>query len=218
MTAPETVAPDPAPRRRATSRPRASSSLGALGEVARDGWSRAVFILTALGVSFVYSVLLPFDYTQRVSFHNWSYLDATLIGWALALGAGMALVVSVQVHAVRRLAAARLSGGVAGGLGFVGSLVPSLLCCSPIIPSTLAFVGVSGASLYGTTGTLQHFFATHQVEFLGASLALLALTGWWGLRKIARSLCLSPAGCDRGTRPEASEVHADRRVEQRERS
>jgi hypothetical protein len=55
---------------------------------------------------------------------------------------------------------------------------------------------VSGVSLYGTTGTLQHFFAVHQTEFLTASLAVLALSCRWGLRKVATAACLSEEGCD----------------------
>ncbi len=169
-----------------------------VGDIVRDRVSLSVFAVATLVVAFFYSVLLPFDYTQRVSFQNWQYLNAYLLIWAIVLAAGMGVVVSVQVHAMRRIVRARASSGIAGGLAFVGSLLPSFLCCTPIIPTVLSFVGVSGVGLYGTTGTLQHFFATHQSEFLGGSLALLVLSSWWGLRKVAAASCLVGPGCDIG--------------------
>lgn len=186
-------------------------------------------------VAFFYTLLLPFDYTQRFSFANWDLLNAYLLTWAIVLGLAMGLVVTVQVYAMRRVAAARAASGAAGGVAFVASLLPSFLCCTPIVPSVLAFVGVSGVGLYGTTGTLQRFFALHQTEFLSASLALLVTMSWWGLHKVARSTCLTdngcavraapvdeedcrvdpgPAGLDRALRPTAHD--ADRLQPQRE--
>ncbi|MDE3140110.1 MAG: hypothetical protein KGL05_09810 [Acidobacteriota bacterium] len=170
-------------------------------DVVRDRLSRAVLGVAALTVAFAYSVLLPFDYTERLSFQNWHYLNAYLLIWAIALGAGMGIVLSVQVHAVRRIVRARALTGVAGGFAFVGSLLPSFLCCTPIIPTVLSFVGVSGVGLYGTTGTLQHFFAAHQTEFLAGSLALLVFSSWWGLRKVATAACLAGTTCEFARQP-----------------
>ncbi|MHB1509318.1 MAG: hypothetical protein ACYCST_09815 [Acidimicrobiales bacterium] len=169
-----------------------------LKDVAGGRANRVVFLVAALVVAFAYSVLLPFAYTQRLSLANWHYLDAYLVAWSVVLGLAMGLVVMVQVHAMRRVAAARASNGAAGGLAFVVSLATSMLCCTPFIATFLAFIGVSGADLYTTTGVLQHFFAVHETEFLSTSLALLAATGWWGLRKIGRAACLSGDGCEVG--------------------
>lgn len=167
----------------------------ALIEVLGSPSGLAVFVVAAAAVALLYTILLPYDYTQRFEWANWHYLSARLLTWAIVLGLGMGVVVAVQVHAVRRVAAARTASGAAGGLAFVASLAPSLLCCSPIIPSFLAFVGVSGVGLYTTSGTLQHFFAVHQNQFLFASAGLLVLTGWWGLRKVATAACLDDDGC-----------------------
>jgi len=179
-----------------SSTPRSASWTVVLRDVARERFSQVVFLATALVVAFAYTVLLPFGYTQRLSFANWHYLDAYLVAWSVVLGLAMGLVVMVQVYAMRQVAAARASSCAVGGLAFVVSLLTSMLCCTPFIATFLAFVGVSGVGLYTTTGVLQHFFAVHETEFLSASLALLAATGWWGLRKVGRAACLSRESCE----------------------
>jgi hypothetical protein len=167
----------------------------ALAEVLGAPWRIVGFIGSSAVVAFFYTLLLPFDYTQRFELANWGYLNAYLLAWAVVLGIAMGLVLSVQVYAMRKVVAARAASGAAGGVAFVASLLPSFLCCTPIVPSVLAFVGVSGVSLYTTTGALQHFFAVHQSEFLSASLALLVVMCWWGLRKVAGAACLCEDGC-----------------------
>jgi hypothetical protein len=170
----------------------------ALAEVLGTPGRIAGFLVASGVVAFFYTLLLPFEYTQRFELANWDYLNARLLTWAIVLGVAMGLVLSVQVYAMRRIAAARAASGAAGGVAFVASLLPSFLCCTPIVPSVLAFVGVSGVGLYTTTGALQHFFAVHQTGFLSASLVLLAGMCWWGLRKVARSGCLTEEGCAEG--------------------
>ncbi len=151
----------------------------------------AVFVLLAVAVTLLYTLLLPFEFTQRLSFANWQFLTAPLAAWSVALGMGMAFVLTVQFSAVRRLAATRSTKGT--GVALLASLLPGFLCCTPIIPTVLAFGGLSALSLYHTTGTLQYFFAVHQTAFLAGSLALLALTGWWALHRVARAQCLAGA-------------------------
>ncbi len=170
----------------------------ALGDVLGSPGRRIAFGLVSAGVALAYTILLPFDYTQRLELANWGYLSAYLVAWAIVLGVGMGLLLSVQVYAMRRVAKVRAASGAVGGLAFVASLAPSFLCCTPIIPTVLAFVGVSGLGLYGATGALQHFFAVHQSEFLSASAVLLAVTCWWGLRKVAMATCLADEGCATG--------------------
>src|SRR5258707_1220363 len=79
---------------------------------------------------FGYSVLLPFDYTQRVSFANWQYSGPRYAAFTAALAAGMAWVVTLQVHAMRRIArnagAGRpRRGGPAGAVAAFIGLLPS---------------------------------------------------------------------------------------------
>jgi hypothetical protein len=167
----------------------------ALTEVFGSTGRKVAFVLLGIAVALIYTLLLPFDFTQRIEFANWSFLTAYQAIWSVLLGAGMAMVLVVQGYAMRRVARAKASTGAVGGAAFVVSLLPSFLCCTPFVPTLLAFVGLSGVSLYSTTGAVQHVFAVYQTEFLTGSLLLLVLTGWWGLHKITTASCLSDSRC-----------------------
>ncbi len=72
----------------------------ALAEVLGTAGRIVGFLVAAGVVAFFYTLLLPFDYTQRFELANWDYLDAYLLTWAILLGLAMGLVLSVQVYAV----------------------------------------------------------------------------------------------------------------------
>lgn len=179
-----------------SSAPGAGSLIGAAREVFGSPGRKVALVVVAAVVALAYTLLLPFDFTQRLELANWDYLTAYQATWSVVLGVAMGLVMVVQIYAMRRVAQARASAGTVGGVAFVVSLLPSFLCCTPFVPTVLAFVGISGLSLYSTTGAVQHFFAVHQSDLLAASLVLLVLTGWWGLHKVATASCLSAEGCD----------------------
>src|SRR5260370_4957097 len=73
-------------------------------EVAGDRVSQIVFAAVAAAAGFGYSILLPFDYTQRVSFANWQYFGPRYTAFTVAFALGLAWVVTLQVHAMRRIA------------------------------------------------------------------------------------------------------------------
>ncbi|MGC8473209.1 MAG: hypothetical protein ACP5PW_02220 [Candidatus Dormibacteria bacterium] len=153
----------------------------------------AAYLLLGISATVLYSLLLPFSYTQRVGLDNWGYLTPLLGAWSLLLGFGLGFLLMIQFHAMRSVAVGRPAR--AGGVAAIVSLLPSFLCCTPLVPSFLAFVGLSGASLYSTTGGVQHFFATEQTPLLLASLLLIGGACGWSLRKVSRATCLDPAGC-----------------------
>ena len=166
-------------------------------QVAADRVDRAVFAAVFVAVGFGDSILLPFDFTQRVSFANWRYLDARYLAFTVAFALAMAWVLTLQVHAVRRVLAARSSsggprrGGPLGALAAVVSLLPSFLCCSPVVPTVIGLFGLSAATRLRTTGTITYFFATMQNLLLLGALALVVASGLWSTRKLARAGCFA---------------------------
>jgi len=170
-------------------------------EVAGDRVDRVVFATVAVVVGFGYSVLLPFDYTQRVSLANWQYFGPRYAAFTAAFAVGLAWVVTLQVHAMRRIARTarggrRHRGGPVGAVAAVVGLLPSLLCCSPVVPTLVSLIGLPAATQLRATGTITYFFATKQDWLLGGALALLAATGLWSVRKLACASCLAGDGCE----------------------
>ena len=141
--------------------------------------------------------------TGRVSLANWQYFGPRYAAFTAAFALGLAWVVTLQVHAMRRIArtaragaAGPRRGGLAGALAAVVSLLPSLLCCSPVVPTLVGLIGLPAATQLQTTGTITYFFATKQDWLLGGALALLAASGLWSTRKLARAACLAGDGCE----------------------
>lgn len=174
---------------------------GVLRQVAGDRVDRAVFLVTAVLVGVGYSVMLPFAFTQRISTVNWRYLDARYVAFTVAFALAIAWLITLQIHAVRRVARAAASerqagrGGPLGFLAAVVSVLPSLLCCSPILPTLVGLLGLSATTRLTTTVTLQHFFATKENLLLLGALVLLLGAGMWSLRKLANATCLTDECC-----------------------
>ncbi|WP_249011877.1 hypothetical protein [Conexibacter sp. DBS9H8] len=178
-----------------------------LRDVATDRVARRVFVLAVPLIGVGYSLVLPFSFTQRISFANWHYLDLRYVAFSAAFAVGMGWLIAVQVHAVRRIRAnvSETAGrtGPLAALAAIVSVLPSLLCCSPILPTLIGLVGLSATARLTTTAHLQHFFAARENLVMGGALAVLVLTGLWSSRKVARANCLGgvccvPAGPEEG--------------------
>ena len=65
-----------------------------------------------------YSVMLPFAYTQRISFRNWHYLDTRYVAFSIAFGVATGWLLMSQTYAIRRVVRSR--GGMVGGRRFHG--------------------------------------------------------------------------------------------------
>ena len=170
------------------------SGRAALAQMARTPSYQLLFAVAAMVAGFVYSLLLPFEYTQRFSFANWHFLGPRLAAFSIAYGLAFGAVVSLQVYAVDQLARRARSRGATTTLGVLASLASCLACCSPLVPGLLAVFGVSGMSLVTTSATIEHFAGTEQNALLGGGLLLLVLTALWSARRVARSSCLSDPG------------------------
>ena len=112
----------------------------------------------------------------------------------------MAWVVTLQVHAMRRIARSAASGllrraGPACALAAAVSLLPSFLCCSPVVPTLVSLLGLPAAARLQTTGSITWFFAARQDWLLAGALAVLAASGIWSARTVARAACLAQDCC-----------------------
>lgn len=163
--------------------------------ILRESGGRVLFGAVAVGVAFLYTLMLPAAHTLRLSFANWRYLDAQDAAFSAAFGLLAGWVVSVQLYAARRLASRR--GQTAGGVALLLSVLPNMLCCTPVVPTLLALGGISTLGIYQLSGRIQSFFAHQELAFLGGGLLLLLASAVWSTRVVARSACRGSGGCAR---------------------
>jgi len=152
----------------------------------------ALGLLLFLGLLTLYLFLLPGAYTGgRIGLISLRYLNGPLIFFAVALAAAASLTLTFNVYGFRAASIKRVQGGGAGtGVGLaslLASVLPTMLCCTPLVPTALALLGASTPTIFGMTGKIQGFFATYELHFLTAALLLLG----YALHRSVRHLTTS---------------------------
>lgn len=129
-------------------------------------------VATFLGFLTVYLFTLPATYTGgHVGMVSLRLLTPTLAGFAVVMAGLVAVIVPFTAFTLRLDGAA---GTTATTSGVVGSVLPPLLCCSPLLPTLAAtVVGVFPAA-FGMSGFIQGFIATHEPEILTVATLVLA--------------------------------------------
>lgn len=139
------------------------------------GCGRAYVIVGALGTGATafYLFMLPSPAVGGLSPAALHYLTPSLAAAAVVLGFGFALAVAINAGAI---AQRRHAAEVVGIGGLIASVLPGSLCCTSVIPSLLAFLGLSTSSILGTTGRIQSIFALHEEAFIAVSVAAVLVS------------------------------------------
>ncbi|MGH3159237.1 MAG: hypothetical protein ACRDNF_22050, partial [Streptosporangiaceae bacterium] len=72
------------------------AGLAMLREMAGDRASQVLFATVTLAAGLAYSVLLPFDYTLRISLANWQFFTLRYALFDTGLALGLAWLVTLQ--------------------------------------------------------------------------------------------------------------------------
>ncbi len=139
-------------------------------------------IITFILVFFLYLIVLPASSTGgQISLTNFSYLSPQLAAFAFVMAGLLSLIVpmnfKLKASGQRTHSAGTIIGGISGLLG-------SLLCCSFILPSIIAFIAVILPNVTFLTG-VQGFIATHEPLILLFSLLILIYAFFISVRQIA---------------------------------
>ncbi|MDY6789372.1 MAG: hypothetical protein SVV03_05435 [Candidatus Nanohaloarchaea archaeon] len=119
----------------------------------------------------LYLFTLPATYTGgRVGMVSLQYLTPTLAGFAIIMSGLIALLIPFNIYALNLGAETATATTTTG---FLGSIMPPLLCCSPLIPALFAGIAAFIPALGGTSGTIQGFIAVYETEILTAATILL---------------------------------------------
>lgn len=119
----------------------------------------------------LYAFTLPATYTGgRVGMVSLQLLTPTLAGFAIVMAGLVALIVPFTAYALELGASA---GTAAATGGFVSSVLPPLLCCSPFLPILFTAVGAFVPAVAGSSGVVQGLIAVYEAEILTAASLLL---------------------------------------------
>jgi hypothetical protein len=131
------------------------------------GLAVAMFLLAAV----FYAFTLPATYTGgQVGMVSLRYLTPALAVFAVVMAGLVAVIVSFTAYSLRLGAS---TSTTATTTGFFGSVLPPILCCSPLLPTIAAmFVGVV-PGVFGVSGAVQGFIATYELEILSVATLLL---------------------------------------------
>jgi len=159
--------------------------------VFRQRGYRALGLLLFSGLFVLYLFLLPGAYTGgRIGLISLRYLNGPLISFAVALAAAASLTLTFNVYGFRA-ASKRVQGSGAGtGVGLaslLASVLPTMLCCTPLVPTALALLGASTPTIFGVTGKIQGFFAAYELPILAGALMLLLYALYRSVGQLSRA-------------------------------
>ena len=155
----------------------------ALGVIMRQRAYRRLALGIFLPLLALYLFMLPSAFTGgSIGLISFSYLNAELAIFSVLLAGLLSLSLALNIYAFR--SSARRKGGVLTLGTLASSLLPSTLCCTPVVPTILAFVGASAPQVFGMSGRVQGFIAAYETGFLILASILLLVS----LRLAARSV------------------------------
>lgn len=126
---------------------------------------------TFLVAAVFYAFTLPATYTGgRVGMVSLQYLTPLLAGFAIVMAGLLSVIISFTAYSFRLGASASTATTTSG---VAGSVLPPILCCSPLLPTlAAALVGIFPGAL-GMSGWIQGFIATYEIEILSVATLLL---------------------------------------------
>lgn len=127
--------------------------------------------LTFVAFLALYLFTLPATYTGgRVGLVSLRLLTPTLAVFSVVMAGLVSIILSFTVYTVQ---IGGSSSAAATTTGFLGSVLPPLLCCSPILPIVAASVAGMFPAVFGVSGFVQGFVATYEVEILTVATVVL---------------------------------------------
>lgn len=164
--------------------------VNALGMVFRARGYRSLAVgLFVVGLAF-YLVTLPATYTGgAIGWVSLRYLNVELALAAVILALLLSVVLTLNVYSAR-LALRRQGTGLSVG-AVLASLVPSSICCTPLVPSALAVLGASTPQIFSLTGRIQGTVARYEALFLVSSVLLLLAALYLAAQGVCGSCRLS---------------------------
>jgi len=134
---------------------------------------KIIGIISFIFFLILYLFTLPTSYTGgRIGLISLKFLTVYMITFSVIFALLLGILIPFIIFLFNRSRKGH-TGTAAGGI-FVSIITP-FLCCSPLLPIVIGFIGGILPILQGSFGlTIQEFVATHETEiYLGAVVLLL---------------------------------------------
>lgn len=119
----------------------------------------------------LYAFTLPATYTGgRVGLVSLRLLTPTLAAFSFIMAGLVAVILPFTAYTIQ---IGGSSSATATTSGVVGSVLPPLLCCSPLLPIIAASVAGVFPAAFGVSGYIQGFVATYETEILLTATGIL---------------------------------------------
>ena len=132
-----------------------------------------IFIAVVIFIAFfvLYIFTLPATYTGgRVGIISLRMLTPLQGAFAFVMALFISLIVPFTIYAFKM---GRKAKKASTATGFIASVLPPILCCSPLLPTLVATLGAV-SPIFGFSSSLQGFIATNATYILlGATLLLV---------------------------------------------
>lgn len=143
---------------------------------------RAFAILTFVLFFTLYVFILPATYTGgRIGLVSLQFITPMLALFAFLFSLPLAFVMSFSVYAFKEK---RSSGNPATIGSLFGSVIPPLLCCSPLLPTAAALLAGSFPFVFGVSGFIQGFIATYEIPIFIVVVIILIYSVWQNARQV----------------------------------
>lgn len=143
---------------------------------------RAFAVLTFVLFFTLYLFILPATYTGgRIGMVSLQFITPTLALFAFLFSLPLAFVLPFSVYAFKE----KRSSGNSSAIGSLfGSVVPPLLCCSPLLPTAAALLAGFFPFIFGVSGFIQGFIATYEIPIFIAVVFILIYSVWQNARQV----------------------------------
>ena len=142
------------------------------------------FVIISILIFIIYSVLLQSSILNLSGYKIVLGLDSVALMTSIVFSIILSLSIVLNVFVVLRRSG-HVSKMVAGAV--VTSIAPLALCCSTIVPSMLAIIGMSASAIISTAGYIQGALAVYEPVLLAVSFVILVLSIYITSRNIVKS-------------------------------
>lgn len=131
------------------------------------------FLVMSFAISSLYVVLLPSLPLGSVNLQVVRFITPFQVAFAVIFGLLLSLVILLNIYSARY----RVKGAKAITVGSILASAVNGLCCTPVVPSLIAFFGASSSVVFEYAPPIQAFFEYNYPYFylLSALLLLFSL-------------------------------------------